>query len=204
MSTAGSIANLARSVADWIPACQWSFNQARCFHYAGGDLVAVFRRTGPELVRQHVSTIDDAKRSWATRLDRIFSGETRFETTPPASPGDYAIIHLPVHAADGAVAYAAGFASRAGRPVPSPAELEFTALAILQVLDAERARTDRFLHDVIAQCLSSTGLEMEVQRLELEALGIELPDRTREIQRSLEEALNQIREFRVNKKMRTA
>lgn len=200
MAKAGSIANPARSVADWLPACQWSFNQARCFHYAGGNVVAVFKRTGPQLLRQHVSTIDDAKHSWAARLDRIFSGETRFESTPPASSGDYVIAHLPVHAADGSIAYAAGFAYPAGGSVPAVSELEVTAHAILQVLDAERARTDRFLHDVIAQCLSSTGLELEVQRLEMEAMGVRVPDRALEIQRSLEDVLNQIRAFRVDQR----
>jgi signal transduction histidine kinase len=203
MSKAGSIANLVRSVADWMPACQWSFNQVRCFDYVGGDAMPIFHRTGPELLRRHVSTIDDAKRSWAIRLDRIFSGESRRESTAPAFPAEYTITHLPVHGPDGAVAYAAGFAYRAGQPVPSAAELEFTALAILQALDAERVRTDRFLHDVIAQCLTSTGLELEVQRLEVKALGMELPERAREIQRSLEEALNQIREFRLDQKTRT-
>lgn len=204
MSKAGSIANLARSVADWAPACQWSFNRARCFHYVGGDPVAVFQRKGPELLRRHVSTIDDAKRSWAVCLDRIFSGESRIESTAPNATSEYAITHLPVHAADGEVAYVAGFAYRAGRPVPSAPELELMALAILQVLEAERARTDRFLHDVIAQCLTSTGLELEVQRLELKALGMEPPDRAREVQRSLEEALDQIREFRVDERTRTS
>ncbi|HVP47363.1 MAG TPA: hypothetical protein VMT32_12295 [Bryobacteraceae bacterium] len=202
MSKAGSIANMVRTVAEWMPVCQWSFNQARCFDYVGGDSAAVFHRTGPQLLRRHVSTIDDAKRSWAIRVDRIFTGESRLESIAPASPGAYAITHLPVHGPDGAVAYAAGFAYHAGQPVPPAAALEFTALAILQALEAERARTDRFLHDVIAQCLTSTGLELEVQRLELKALGMELPDRAWEIQRSLEEALNRIREFRADEKTR--
>ena len=204
MSKASCIANPVRSVADWMPTCQWSFNQARCFYYVGGDSMAVFQRTGVEMLRHHVSLIDNARRSWAISLDRVFSGESRLDSTAPAASHEYSITHVPVHASDGTVAYAAGFAYRAARPVPAAVELEFTALAVLQALDAERARTDRFLHDVIAQCLTSTGLELEVQRLELEALGIELPDRAWEIQRSLEEALNQIREFRVNEKKRTS
>ena len=196
-------ANLARSLADWTPACQWSFNQARCFHYLGGDSAAVFHRKSSELLGRHVSTIDDPRAHWAACLDRIFSGETRFESTPPSSRDDYTIIHLPIHDSDGGVAYAAGFAYRAGLPVPSASELELIALGILQIVEADRARTERFLHDVIAQCLSSTGLELELQRLELEALGIELPDRTKEIHRSLEEALDQIRSFHLDQKSRT-
>lgn len=197
-------ANLARSLTDWTPACQWSFNQARCFHYIGGDSAAVFHRTSSELLRCHVSTIDDPRARWAACLDRIFSGETRFESTPPASRDDYTLIHLPIHESGGGVVYAAGFAYRSGLRVPSASELELIALGILQIVEADRARTGRFLHDVIAQCLSSTGLELELQRLELKELGIELPDRTREIQRALEETLDQIRSFHLDQKARTA
>ena len=198
-----SKANLARSLADWIPACQWSFNRARCFHYIGGDSAAVFHRTSSDLLRRHVSTIDDAKASLAACVDRIFSGETRFESTPPASRHEYTLVHLPVHEPGGGVAYAAGFAYRVGLPVPSASELELAALGILQIVEAERARIDRFLHDVVAQCLTSTGLELELQRLELEGLGVELPDRAREVQRALEETLDQIRTFHADQKTRT-
>jgi signal transduction histidine kinase len=197
-------ANLARSLADWTAACQWSFNQARCFHYIGGDSAAVFHRTSSELLRRHVSTIDDPRDRWAACLDRIFSGETRFESTPPASRSDYTLIHLPVHDSTGGVAYAAGFAYRSGLPVPSASELELIALGILQIVEADRARIDRFLHDVIAQCLTSTGLELELQRLELKELGIELPSRTREIQRALDETLDQVRLFHLDQKGRPA
>lgn len=190
-----SKANLARSVADWIPACQWSFNRARCFHYLGGDSAAVFHRKSSDLLRQHVSTIDDRNASLAACVDRIFSGETRFESTPPGATREYTLIHLPIHESGGGVAYAAGFAYRIDLPVPAASELELAALGTLQVVEAERARMDRFLHDVVAQCLTSTGLELELQRLELKALGVEPPDRARDVQRALEETLNRIRMF---------
>ena len=197
-----SKANLARSLADWIPACQWSFNPARCFHYIGGDSTAVFRRSSADLLRRHVSAIDDPKGSWGACLDRIFSGESRLESTP-ASQSQLTIVHLPVHETGGGVAYAAGFAYHAEQEVPAAAELELAALGILQILESERSRMDRFLHDVIAQCLTSTGLELELQRMELEGLGVEPPDRARELQRSLEEALDQIRCFHTDRRNQT-
>src|SRR5579863_3852962 len=128
-----SKANPARSLAEWIPACQWSFNQARCFHYIGGDSAAVFHRTSSELWRQHVSTVDDSKARLAACLDRIFSGESRFESRRPVSPDEYALIHLPIRDAGGGVAYAAGFAHRAGLPLPSASELDLTARGVLQI-----------------------------------------------------------------------
>ncbi len=127
-----SKANPARSLADWIPACQWSFNQARCFHYIGGDSAAVFHRGSSQLLHQHLSSVDDP------------------------------------------------------------------------ILEAERVRTDGFLHDVVAQCLTSTGSQVEFQRLEFEGLGVKPTDRAREIQPALEETLDQIRTFHADQKSRIA
>jgi len=124
-----SKANLARSVGDWIPACQSSFNQTRCFHYVGGDSAAVIHRAS---LHQHLSSVDDP------------------------------------------------------------------------ILEAERVRTDRFLHDVVAQCRTSTRLQVELQRLEFEGLGVKPPDRAREIEPALEETLDQIRTFHADQKSRIA
>jgi signal transduction histidine kinase len=177
------------------PACQWSFNQARRFHYIAGDAAAIFHRTPAELVRQHVSMIDDASGSWAARLDRVFTGNAGLEAEVPPAGELHTMVHVPLRGDDGQVLYAAGFAYRAGQPAPAAEELELAALATLQVVDAERARTERFLHDVVAQCLSSTGLQIELLRLDAEARGLMLPVATSEIQSSLEQALDRIRTF---------
>jgi signal transduction histidine kinase len=194
MNKAGSHADAARSVVDWVPACQWSFNRARCFHYIGGDSSALFHRSPSELLHQHVSMIDD-NGAWEARINQIFSGNTRYDLAPPSSSQPYVIIHLPIHSTGGGVACAAGFAYRAGQLQPAASELELAALGILQVLETERSRTVRFLHDVVAQCLSSTGLQLELMRLDAEVQELDLPGRTREIQRSLEEALERVRRF---------
>jgi signal transduction histidine kinase len=194
MNKGGSHADTARSAVYFVPACQWSFNKALCFHYIGGDSSALFQRSCSELLHQHISMIDD-KGAWEARLHQIFSGKTRFDLAPPSWSQPYAIIHLAIHSTRVNVAYAAGFAYRAGQPQPAAPELELAALGILQVLETERTRMARFLHDVVAQCLSSTGLQLELMRLDDEMQDLELPGRTREIQRSLEEALESVRRF---------
>jgi signal transduction histidine kinase len=175
--------------------CQWSFDRAQHFHYLGGDAQAVFRKRSTELLSQHVSTVDDPARRWAGAVARIFSGASRFESGISAPGDSFAIIHVPVHTSGGGVAYAAGFAYRTGWPVPAASELELAALAVLQVVNAERAHTARFLHDVVAQCLSATGLQLELLRLDLEERNADLPERAKEVQRSLEEALERVRAF---------
>jgi signal transduction histidine kinase len=94
----------------------------------------------------------------------------------------------------------------AGDPVPTVRELELAALAILQVLQTERTRIERFLHDVVAQCLSSTGLQLELLRLEIEDPHMQTPtaSRTAEIQRALGEALSRVRAFSAGQDAETA
>ena len=203
MNKAGSHADTVRSAVERVPACQWSFNRARCFHYIGGDSSALFHRSSHELLHQHFSMIDNYE-VWEGHLNRIFSGSARFDLAPPSSSQPFTIIHLPIHSSGGGVAYAAGFAYRAGQPQPAASELELAALGILQVLEAERARTERFLHDMVAQCLSSTGLQLELMRLDAEVQDLDLPGRTREIQRSLEEALERVRRFSAEEENETS
>jgi signal transduction histidine kinase len=178
-----------------VPVCQWSFNRERQFHYISGASAALFGRVPEELVHSGVSIIDDPYGSWAARLDRLFSGNTSLEEwTVPVSDGSYAIVHVPV-LANGAVTYAAGFAYSDRHEIPAVPDLELAARAALQVLETERLRTARFLHDVVAQCLSSTGLQLELLRLELEAGNHQVRAYTADIQRRLDEALKQVRAF---------
>ena len=186
-----------------VPACQWTFNRERQFHYISGASVALFGRVPEQLVHSGVSIIDDPNGSWAARLDRLFSGDTCLEQwTVPVADVNYTLVHVPVHA-NGAVPYAAGFAYRDGYEIPAVPELELAARAALQVLETERARTARFLHDVAAQCLSSTGLQLELLRLELEAGSHEVRGPTTEIQRGLDEALKQLRAFSAEPDLRS-
>ncbi len=177
-----------------VPLCQWGFTKSRRFLYISGN-TDIFGRSPEELLHQHVSVIDDASRSWAARLDRIFSGGAPSDTATSGAGLDRAIIHVPIRAHGGSVAYAAGFSFPAGDPAPGVRELELAALAILQVLRTERGRTERFLHDVVAQCLSSTGLQLELLRLEIEGQQTEAPSRSAEIQQALAEALKRVRIF---------
>lgn len=177
------------------PVCQWSVNRAYQFHHVSGDSNGLFHRPPAALVQCHVSIVDDSSGSWAARLDRIFSGHRPLDRwIAPVSDGGYVLVQIPVHADDGAVLYAAGFAFRTGQRLPAPRGLELTARAVLRAIDVERARTAAFLHDTVAQCLTSAGLQLELLQLDIGAGKIAVP-RATEIQRSLDEALQQVRNF---------
>jgi signal transduction histidine kinase len=179
-----------------LPACQWTFDRTRRFHHIGGDSVGLFERPAAELLRRPVTMIDDPQGRWAARLDRLFSEKIPFEEWTASISGiKHALVQIALPAADGVVTHTAGFAYRDGTRLPPVAEMELAARAVLQVLETERARTTRFLHDVVAQCLSGTGLQLELLQLELQAHDLVLPDRLAAMQRALEEALQQVREF---------
>ena len=186
-----------------VPLCQWGFNKSRRFVYVSGS-ADIFGRQPEELLRQHVSSIDDSSKSWAARLDQIFSGTSPHHAAGPTEDQYQVILHVPIHATDGSIAYAAGFSFAAGDPPPTARELELAALAILQVLRTERTRTERFLHDVVAQCLSSTGLQLELLRLEIEDHQMQTPSRAADIQNALAEALSRIRTFNAGQDAGTA
>jgi signal transduction histidine kinase len=179
------------------PVCQWSLNRAYKFHHISGDSIGLFHHPPARMLHRHVSTVDDTDGSWAARLDRIFSGHSPIDRwSAPVADGGYMLVQIPVHADEGAVRYAAGFAFQSGQRLPAPRALEFAARAVLRAIEAERARTEAFLHDTVAQYLSSAGLQLELLKLELEGKKIAMPSRAAEIQRSLDEALEQVRNFR--------
>ena len=195
MSRADIHEGLGVTQMDRAPICQWSFNRARQFHHISGDSGRFFHRPPAELLRQHVSVIDDSQASWAARLDRMFSGEVQGEQWTTPNPGPvYALVHVPVRAATAQVIYAAGFAFTAGSQPAAEGELELAAAA-LQAVDAERARATRFLHDIVAQSLSGTGLQLELQRIENRDRNAETAKQGADIQHMIEEVLNLIRKY---------
>jgi signal transduction histidine kinase len=203
MSKADWNLKVAPVLIESVPRCQWGFNKSRRFVYASGS-ADIFGRQPEELLRQHVSSIDDSSGSWAARLDQIFSGTSPGHAAGPTAEQNQVILHVPIHATDGRIAYAAGFSFAAGDPAPAARELELAALAILQVLRSERTHTERFLHDVVAQCLSSTGLQLELLRLEIEDHQMQTPSRAADIQNALVEALSRIRTFNARQDVETA
>lgn len=184
------------SLSSRVPAWQWSFDRARRFHHIAGDSAGVFRRPAADLLRRPVAIIDDPQQTWASRLDCLFSGKIPFEQWTASISGiEHTLILIALPAIDGVVTHTAGYAYLAGTQLPAVGELELAAHAVLQVLDTERTRTNRFLHDVVAQCLSGTGLQLELLQLELQSRHIVLPNRLAELQHALDDALRQIREF---------
>jgi len=184
----------AEFLVERAPVCQWLFNSAHRFYFISGDSSALFHHTPTELLGQHISTIDDVRGSWAARLEQVFSCNSLVEHSGPPSSGQ-SLIHIPICGRDNHVSYAAGFAYAPDHRIPATLELELAAFLVLQALETERGRTMQFLHDVVAQCMSGTGLQIDLLRMEAEGQGIQLTERAAELQRMLEDALQRVRQF---------
>jgi len=176
------------------PICHWFLNRAHRFHFVAGDSSVIFHHSPSELAGQPVSMIDGTWGSWSARLEQAFSGETLTEQIGSPTTG-HTLIHVPLLAEDRSVLYVSGFAYAAGQRVPAQTELGISALLILRTFEAERARAGRFLHDVVAQILSSIGLQTELLRLETVGRGPDLKERTAEMQFMLEDTLKRVRKF---------
>jgi signal transduction histidine kinase len=189
--------HLLQTLTDRAPVCHWAFDRAHRFHLAAGDVMAVFHKDAPELWDTHVSVVDDPRRIWSRLVKKTFDGESpiyRVEGTN-GHPG-YSVIQLPIRARDESVLFAAGYAYKEERPVPKVQDLESMAPVALQALASDRARTSRFLHDVVAQGLSATGCQIEIVDMAIREKNLSsLETRTADLQAFLEHTLKLVRQF---------
>jgi len=189
--------HLLQALADRGPVCHWAFDQSHRFHHAAGDVLAVFHKGAPELLGRHVSVVDDPQRVWSQQVKETFDGEPRVHQLEDTNghPG-YSVIQIPVRARDKSVLFAAGYAYKADRPVPKVQDLEAMALVALQAVESDRARTSRFLHDVVAQDLSATGWQIELVGMDLRERDLSsLAARTANLQAFMEQTLKRVRQF---------
>ena len=71
--------------------------------------------------------------------------------------------------------------------------LQRMLVSTINARDAEYQRVSRLLHDEVGQVLSAVGLQLAVLRLDLESQVPEIGERTQEIQKILEEAVERVR-----------
>jgi two-component system NarL family sensor kinase len=75
---------------------------------------------------------------------------------------------------------------------PALAEMLFASIS---EHEAALARVSRLLHDDVSQVLSAVGLQLDAMRMDFRELAPGVNDRTAEIQRMLEQAIEQLRDI---------
>ncbi len=180
---------LGETLLRQFPGCAFLLRPGLAFEAVYGAAPRIFGRSAAELEKLTFTDLFDppARPAWTGRLERVFAGETvsaaaRFAATAPA----YAITLFPV-ALPGGPAFAGGSAHEiAGRDL---------VLRSLDALDAARARLAQFLHDHIGQNLSAAGLQLDLLRMDLAQAAVPAVQRIAEIQTTLENLMQSVRDF---------
>jgi signal transduction histidine kinase len=74
-------------------------------------------------------------------------------------------------------------------------DLRHTVLDAIKAQEAERLATSRFLHDSVGQNLTAIGLQLDLARMDLEAVSPEACHRLEEAQATIETVMEAVRQF---------
>lgn len=184
------------------PACFWIVKGSPAescaaveFTHIWGQATSLFDR-GPELLTGH--TVEQvlpaaAAQLWAARFARVFNGET-LALRERRGEGVWFITLFPIVTGD-ANLYAGGIAREVSRWGSAELQLRHTVLGALKAQDFERTMMARFLHDNIGQNLTALGLQLDLVRMDLEGVSPEVSEKVGEVQRSLSEIMEAVREY---------
>lgn len=191
----GDDAWLLEAFLDQSPVCHWVFNPQHTFHAVYGDSSLLFGKSASELKGQPVSAVFSGHRAeaWAQRLARVFAGET-LRLRERRDEGIWYITVFPIRR--GARILFAGAIAREITPWgTAEQQLRHTVLGALKTQEFERKMASQFLHDSVGQNLTALGLQLDLVRMDLEAVAPEPSARIAEIQKMLETMMEQVRDY---------
>ncbi|MGA2136576.1 MAG: ATP-binding protein [Bryobacteraceae bacterium] len=144
------------------PGCAWLLRCDLTMEAVYGDSARMLGRSIVDLEGRNFGDLFAPllRPAWAARVERVFAGDTitaaaRFAGSAP----EYAITLFPVVWPEGGIGFAAGMAHEAPE--------RGVALSAVRLLDAERTRLYRFLHDHVGQELCAAGLQLDLLRMNL-------------------------------------
>jgi PAS domain S-box-containing protein len=178
------------------PACHWVLDHDGRFCYACGNPAPLFGQPA-EALRGHCLEellSPDQVRVWRSRIERALGGET-IVLREAAGNALLGVVCFPLHAPDGSAVYAAGSALNITTVGTAEKALRETTLRMLKAQESERGRLARFLHDEVGQSLSAVGLQLDLLRMDFEAVAKDIGTRTAELQAMLETIMAGVRDF---------
>ena len=96
---------------------------------------------------------------------------------------------------DGDIRYAGGLAREITPWGSAEQELRHTVLGALKAQEFERNMLSKFLHDSVGQNLTALGLQLDLIRMDLETTSPDVCARIGEMQKLLEEMMEDVREY---------
>lgn len=187
--------SLLKAYLGQAPACHWIVSPKGVFEAVYGDSAALFGRPPAELKgRVLAETLDRVRaKSWAARLARVLAGETLL-LRERHGHGTWYMSVFPVRRRQ-RIAYMGGIAREITAWGTAEQELRQTVLSALKAQESDRRTASKFLHDSVGQNLTALGLQLDLIRMDLEAVAPEVSARLIELQKMLETMMEQVRDY---------
>ncbi|HXB72058.1 MAG TPA: ATP-binding protein [Candidatus Acidoferrales bacterium] len=177
------------------PACQWMVSADGVFQRVFGNTSPVFGKLAADLAGRAISRVvsRSASDAWMARFARVFAGET-LTLRERHGVDIWNITVFPVRV-NAVIGYAGGWAREATAWITAEEELRRTVLSALKAQASERSAVSKFLHNSIGQNLTALGLQLDLVRMDLEAVSPETCTRITEIQQLLGGMMEEVREY---------
>jgi PAS domain S-box-containing protein len=192
MQDAGSLAEIFLQQS---PACQWIVAADGTFARFYGDPLALFGRSAADLVGRAPGDVlgRDEAAAWRGRFERALRGEVMLLRERRAQ-GTWYVTVFPLRV-EGEIQFAGGSAREITPWSAAEQELRHTVLGALKAQEFERSMVAKFLHDSVGQNLTALGLQLDLIRMDLESVSPDTCQRVGEIQKTLEEMMESVREY---------
>lgn len=186
---------LPQAFLEQCPACAWMADSQGVFCEVYGDASSIFGRTAAELKQRAASEVLESglAETWKSRAARVFAGETLM-LRERCGNATWHITLFPIRR-EGHILFAGGFGREVTPWGTAEQELRYTVLSALKSQESDRKMASQFLHDSVGQNLTALGLQLDLIRMDLEAISPETCGRIVEIQKMLEGMMGEVREY---------
>ncbi len=186
---------LAELILEQSPACHWLVNPSGVLERVYGDTSCILGAPASHLTGRKVSEALDPESAvvWMARFSQALRGET-LVLRERCRETSWSVSVFPLRI-DGTIAYAVGMARESTQWAKSERELRNTVLGALKAQEFDRTMVAKFLHDTVGQNLTALGLQLDLVRMDLEAVSPEICARIGETQQLLGTMMEEVREY---------
>lgn len=186
---------LAKLFLEQCPAVIWAVDRSGMFQKFYSDPSCVFGKSAAELQnRTPEAALDPGPgEQWKNRFARALAGETLMLRERRGEMTWY-IKLFPIRVG-GRVTHVGGVAQESAPWSTADQELRHTVLSALRSQEFERKMASQFLHDSVGQNLTAFGLQLDLIRMDVETVSPETCARIAEMQKTLEDVMEEVREY---------
>jgi len=194
------MSDVVESFLSQSPGCFWIVQagpgaERLSFERVWGRTIPLFGTASDRLAGRLCAEVLPARTaaSWEERFSRAIRGETLL-LRERRDQATWFVSLFPLRLDRGGMR-AGGVASELTLWKMAEQQLRHTVLGALKAQEFERTMMSRFLHDSVGQNLTALGLQLDLIRMDLESIAPEVGSRVTEIQKSLSEMMEAVREY---------